>query len=98
VTDLKFGPLPKQCMVKIALELSELLRAELDADAVEQSRLYSETVETVELIPHMLQPYMRDDRGWRKHRKKGPQAQNGRRRNYHRPPDALAMLEEAEEK
>jgi hypothetical protein len=45
--------------------------------AVEHSRVYDEHVETAELIPHMLQAYMRGDCGWRNHRKNGRRAQNG---------------------
>ena len=79
MADLKLGPLPKQSTVKIAIVLPELLKEELDAYAAEHSRLY-EPVETAALIPHMLETFIRTDRGWRSRRKRTKQAQRGQRR------------------
>ena len=58
MADLKLGPLPKQSMVRVTIVLLEPLKEELDAYAVEHSRLY-EPVETAALIPHMLQASLR---------------------------------------
>jgi hypothetical protein len=68
VADLKLGPLPKQSIVKVTIELPEPLKEELDAYAAEHSKLY-EPVETKALIPHMLEAFLRADRAWCKHRK-----------------------------
>jgi hypothetical protein len=79
VADLKLGPLPKQSTVKVTIVLPELLKEELDAYAAEHSRLY-EPVETAALIPHMLEAFLRADRGWRTGRKQRGQGQTGQRR------------------
>jgi hypothetical protein len=63
VADLKLGPLPRQSTVRLTIVLLEPLKEELDAYAVEHSRLY-EPVETAALIPHMLQAFLRTDRAW----------------------------------
>ena len=68
MADLKLGPLPNQKKVRVTIMLPEPLKEELDAYAVEHSRLY-EPVETAALIPHMLEAFMRSDRGWRSGRK-----------------------------
>jgi hypothetical protein len=74
VADLKLGPLPKQRTVRLPVVLSEPLKEELDAYAAEHSRLYDQPVETAELIPHILETFLRTDRAWCSLRK-----QNGRR-------------------
>jgi hypothetical protein len=79
VADLKLGPLPKQSTVKVTIELPELLKEELDAYAAEHSKLYGD-VETKALIPHMLEAFLRADRGWRTSRKQTRQAQPRQRR------------------
>jgi hypothetical protein len=76
VADLKLGRLPKQGTVRITIVLPEPLKEELDAYAAEHSRLY-EPVETAALIPHMLEVFIRTDRGWRSRRKRTKQAQSG---------------------
>jgi hypothetical protein len=63
MADLKLGPLPNQKMVRVTIMLPEPLRQELDAYAVEHSRLYG-PVETAALIPHMLEAFLRADRAW----------------------------------
>jgi hypothetical protein len=68
VADLKLGPLPNQKMTRVTVMLPEPLKEELDAYAVEHSRLY-EPVETAALIPHMLQAFLRTDRAWCSRRK-----------------------------
>jgi hypothetical protein len=74
VGDLKLGPLPRQSTVRLTIVLLEPLKEELDAYAVEHSRLY-EPVETAALIPHMLQAFLRTDRAWCSRRKQRGQAQ-----------------------
>lgn len=70
MADLKLGPLPKQRTVRIPVVLPEPLKEELDAYAAEHSRLYDQLVETPELIPHILETFLRTDRAWRNHRKR----------------------------
>ena len=79
MADLKLGRLPKQGTVRVTIVLSEPLKEELDRYAAEHSRLY-EPVETAALIPHMLEAFIRTDRGWRSRRKQTEQVQNGQRR------------------
>jgi len=79
VADLKLGRLPKQGAARITIVLSEPLKDELDRYAAEHSRLY-EPVETAALIPHMLEAFIRTDRGWRSRRKQAEQMQTGQRR------------------
>lgn len=61
---LRLGPLPKVGVARLTITLPELLKEELDQYAAEHSRLY-EPVETAALIPHMLEAFIRSDRGWR---------------------------------
>jgi hypothetical protein len=79
MADLKLGPLPKQSTVKVTVLLSELLKEELDAYAAAHSRLYDEAVETAALIPHMLEAFLRADRGWRTSRKQRGRGKTGQR-------------------
>jgi hypothetical protein len=81
VADLKLGPLPKHSTVKVTIVLPELLKEELDAYAVEHSKLYG-SVDTATLIPHMLEAYLRADRDWCKHRKQRAKECNGGRRAH----------------
>ena len=76
MADLKLGPLPRQTTVRLTIVLLEPLKEELDAYAVEHSRLYG-PVETAALIPHMLEAFLRADRAWCKHHKRRGQGQTG---------------------
>ena len=79
MADLKLGRLPKQGTVRITVVLPQPLKEELDRYAAEHSRLY-EPIETAALIPHMLEAFIRTDRGWRGRRKRTEQVQTGQRR------------------
>ncbi len=79
MADLKLGRLPKQGTVRITFVLPEPLKEKLDRYAAEHSKLY-EPVETATLIPHMLEAFIRTDRGWRGRRKRTEQLQTGQRR------------------
>jgi hypothetical protein len=72
--------LPKQRTVRVAVVLSAPFKEELDAYAVEHSRLYDQPVETAELIPHILETFLRTDRAWCSHRKQMRHGQTGQRR------------------
>jgi hypothetical protein len=50
--------------MEVTIEMPEPLKEELDPYAAEHGRLY-EPVETVALIPHMLQAFLGTDRAWR---------------------------------
>ncbi len=62
--ELRLGRLPKVGVARVTIALPEPLKEELDLYAAEHSRLY-EPVETTALIPHMLEAFLRSDRGWR---------------------------------
>ncbi len=64
MSDLKLGPLPKVRYVRRTIMLPEPLSEELEEYAAEHSRLY-EPVDAIALIPHMLEDFLRSDRGWR---------------------------------
>lgn len=64
MTSLKLGRLPKVGMTRMTFSLPEPLKEELDLYAAEHSRLY-EPVDAAALIPHMLESFLRSDRGWR---------------------------------
>lgn len=72
MSNLKLGPLPKLGTVRITVSMPEPLKEELDLYAAEYGRLYGQT-DTATLIPHMLEAFLRSDRGWRS-RKVGVQA------------------------
>jgi hypothetical protein len=80
VTDLKLGPLPKQSTVKVTIVLPELLKEELDAYAAEHGKNHSRPTKTAELIPHILEAFLRTDRAWCSRRKQMRQAQTRQRR------------------
>ncbi len=64
MADLKLGPIPKAGTSRLSIVLPEVLKAELDLYAAEYSRLHGEA-DAATLIPHMLESFLRSDRGWR---------------------------------
>lgn len=66
-------------MVRLTIVLSEPLKKELDAYAAVHGKLY-EPIETTALIPHMLEAFIRTDRGWRSRRKRLERVRCGQRR------------------
>jgi hypothetical protein len=69
MSKLKLGPLPKLGTVRVTISMPEPLKEELDLYAAEHGRLHGE-VDTATLIPHMLEAFLRSDRGWRSRRSK----------------------------
>lgn len=67
--ELKLGRLPKVGLTRLTITLPEPLKEELDQYAAEHGRLY-EPVDTAALIPHMLEAFIRSDRGWRSRKAK----------------------------
>ncbi|MDH1270485.1 DUF2274 domain-containing protein [Rhizobium pusense] len=76
MTELRLGRLPKVGAARVTITLPEPLKEELDQYAAEHSRLY-EPVETIALIPHMLEAFLRSDRGWRKRKVKASNTLKG---------------------
>ncbi|MBB3810092.1 DUF2274 domain-containing protein [Pseudochelatococcus contaminans] len=64
MTSLKLGPLPKHGTVRVTVSMPEPLKEELDLYAAEYSRVHGEAGAAT-LIPHMLEAFLRSDRGWR---------------------------------
>jgi len=69
MSNLKLGPLPKLGIVRMTVPMPEPLKEELDLYAAEYGRLYGE-VDAATLIPHMLEAFLRSDRGWRSRKSK----------------------------
>lgn len=69
MSNLKLGPLPRLGAVRLTVSLPEPLKEELDLYAAEYGRLYGE-VDAATLIPHMLESFLRSDRGWRSRKAK----------------------------
>jgi hypothetical protein len=80
VADLKLGPLPNQATARIAIDASEGLKEERDADAAEHSRRQNRPGKTPELIVFIMQEFFRADHGWPSHRKQTEQVQTRRGR------------------
>lgn len=65
-TKLRLGPLPKQETVKMTIVLPSALKADLERYAALHSQLHSEAVDAAALAPHMLEWFLRNDRGFRR--------------------------------
>ncbi|NKL53439.1 DUF2274 domain-containing protein [Rhizobium leguminosarum] len=75
--ELRLGRLPKVGVARVTIALPERLKEELDLYAAEHGRLYG-PVETTALIPHMLEAFLRSDRGWRSRKAKADGARQRR--------------------
>lgn len=64
MANLKLGRLPKVGVVRMTVAMPEPLKEELDRYAAEHSRLY-EPVDAATLVPHMVEAFIRSDRGYR---------------------------------
>lgn len=65
---LRLGPLPKAESIKLTFACSASLKADLDRYAAQHAETYGETVDTMALIPHMLEAFMAGDRGFKRGR------------------------------
>jgi hypothetical protein len=63
---LRLGPLPDTHTVKLTFSCPARLKADLDRYAALHAQTYGETVDAATLIPHMLEAFMSQDRGFRK--------------------------------
>ncbi len=93
MVELKLGPLPKLGMVRMTVALPAPLKEELECYAAEYGRLYGR-VEASALVPHMIEAFLRSDRGWRRrkaqatreHRRDAPVAEDELSRQEEPPP------------
>lgn len=63
---LRLGPLPKTENIKLTFACPAGLKADLDRYAAVHAQTYGEAVDSVTLIPHMLEAFMAGDRGFRR--------------------------------
>lgn len=63
---LRLGPLPDTQTVKLTFTCSVSLKVNLDRYAAVHAQTYGEAVDTMTLIPHMLEAFMAGDRGFRR--------------------------------
>ncbi len=66
---LRLGPLPRTETVKLTITLSIELKASLDRYADLHAQAWSEPVDVLALVPHMLAAFMERDRGFKALRK-----------------------------
>jgi hypothetical protein len=59
------GPLPRTDMVKVTITLSAAAKSLLDRYAAVHSQVHGDAVDAVVLIPHMLDAFMKRDRGFK---------------------------------
>lgn len=63
--ELKLGPLPKTESVRASVMLSRQLKDALDLYSADFAALHG-SVETADLIPHMLEAFLRSDKAFMK--------------------------------
>lgn len=61
-TKLRLGPLPRTENTKLTFTCPASLKADLERYAALHSQTYGEEVDTLTLIPHMLEAFMARDR------------------------------------
>jgi hypothetical protein len=69
MTGLKLGQLPDRVPVKIAISVQPDLKKELDDYAVLYGRTYGSEERVADLIPYMLDAFLKADAAFRKSRK-----------------------------
>lgn len=63
---LRLGPLPRTESTKVTFACPVSLKADLDRYAALHAQTYGEAVDVVTLIPHMLEAFMKRDRGFKR--------------------------------
>ena len=63
---LRLGPLPRTESIKLTFACPVSLKADLDCYAALHAQTYDEAVDAVTLIPHMLEAFMKRDRGFKR--------------------------------
>jgi hypothetical protein len=69
MTGLKLGQLPDRVPVKIAITVQPDLKKSLDDYAILHARTYGAEEQVADLIPYMLDAFLKADAGFRKGRK-----------------------------
>jgi hypothetical protein len=64
-TKLRLGPLPRTNVVKLTITVSAQVKTTLDRYASFHSQLHGESVDALVLIPHMLESFIENDRGFK---------------------------------
>jgi hypothetical protein len=64
-TKLRLGPLPNKGLVKLTITLPFGLKDQLDTYAQLHSRVWGESVDATELIPHMLNQFILRDKAFK---------------------------------
>lgn len=62
---LRLGPLPRTESTKVTFACPVSLKADLDRYAALHAQTYGDAVDVVTLIPHMLEAFMKRDRGFK---------------------------------
>lgn len=65
---LRLGPLPSSGSTKLAFICLASLKADLEHYAALHAQAYGDAVDAVTLIPHMLEAFMAEDRGFKRDR------------------------------
>ena len=73
---LRLGPLPRTEVVKLTISVPGELKAMLDQYAALHAKTWSEPVDALALIPHMLAAFIERDRGFKTLRN-GPKVPRG---------------------
>jgi hypothetical protein len=66
---LRLGPLPRTESVRLSFTCSAGLKMELDRYAALHAQTYGEAVDAMALVPHMLEAFLAQDRGFRSARR-----------------------------
>ncbi len=98
MTGLKLAKLPDRTPVRIAITVSPDLNRSLHAYAELYCDAYGASESVAELIPYMLEAFLRSDHGFAKARKEGaigavPPVTGPARRRRSRPRDTLSPTE-----
>ena len=72
--DLKLGPLPKTETTRTSIALSKPLKEALELYAADFAELYGPT-DMVDLLPHMLEAFLRSDKAFMKRHAESVKAQ-----------------------
>lgn len=75
MVDLRLRKLPQRAPVRLTISLSPELSRELDDYAAAYEAAYGERETVAELIPFIIESFLRTDRAFSKTRKQKPSAQ-----------------------
>lgn len=69
MSKLRLGPLPRTELVKVTIAVTARLKTDLDAYAALHSETHGESVDSIAIIPHMLETFVAKDRSFQRVRK-----------------------------